>query len=183
MANTKYYDEQLNDYLQHMSRHDLMRTLVAVAELAPDAVGSVLGITQTARLGENAHTQQSEILDRIREMLRHGHLGQSDSYRVLDDLSELASQDMRLAASGQYADGIGQLLEIVQLFPWLEERTRGVIGVGLSGMWLDSVAEELAPLPDTTDAAGAKAALAQAIADPEFTGVQKYLVQFQEKLS
>lgn len=182
MEESNYRAEQLQARLNEMSRTDLLRAISAIDDLAPDAVGRVLGLTSIAQLGAEAHAHQDELIADVRQQLADKHLGSADAYDMLDDFSELVSQDMRVAAGGEYAEGIGQILEIIQLFPWFADRTHNVIQPGMGGMWLDSVAENLAPLPDTEDAQKAKQLVARALADPQFAGMQKFLQQFQAKL-
>lgn len=183
MAENEYRTEQLQERLANMNRFDMMRAISAIDELAPDAVAKVFGLTDTARFGDDAHSHQAEVIARVQDELKDHHLGTSDSYDMIDDFSELVTQDMQLADSGEYAAGIGQILAIIQLFPWFEDRTRKVISVGMAGMWLDSVAENLAPFPDTDDAKAAVALVDAAIADPKYAGVQKYLEQFRVKIA
>lgn len=183
MASNDYQMEQIAARLADMGPYQLKQAMLNVATLAPDAVAQVLGLTDIARLGDEAYKHQQEVLTKYQAQYANAHTGTRGAYDMIDDLNELASQDLQLAESGKLADGIRALLEIIQLFPWIEDRTRGVISVGMAGMWLDNVADELHQLPDTPDGQAARTAITTAIADPQFAGVRKYLQDFLNKIT
>ena len=183
MASNDYQMEQIAARLADMGPYQLKRAMLDVATLAPDAVAKVLGLTDIARLGDEAYKHQREVLSKYQAQYAHAYASTSAAYDMIDDLNELASQDLQLAESGKLAEGISALLEIIQLFPWIEDRTKGVISVGMAGMWLDNVADELHQLPDTADGQAAHAVITAAINDPQFTDVRKYLQDFQAKIA
>lgn len=182
MASNDYQLEQIERRLANLSPNQLRQVVLATAQLAPDAVAQVLGLTDIARMGDEAHAHQQEIITKYRHQYAEASLDTQQAYDMIDDLNELASQDLQVAESGKMALGITALLEIIQLFPWIEARTGGVISVGMAGMWLDGVADELHKLPANADGGAALAALDAAIANPDFAGVRKYLLDFRKQI-
>ena len=66
-------------------------------------MAKVFGLTYTARFGDDAHTHQAEVIARVQDELKNHHLGTSDSYDMIDDFSELVTQDMQLADNGNHS--------------------------------------------------------------------------------
>jgi hypothetical protein len=182
MASNDYQLEQINSRLNAMGPVQWKQAVLDVAALAPDAVAQVLGLTDIARLGTEAYKHQQTVLADYQKRYANNYADTQAAYAMIDDFNELASQDLQLAESGELAAGITALLAIIQLFPWIEERTHGVITTGMAGMWLDGVATELHQLPDNDEGHATATIITRAINNPDFTGVRKYLVDFQNKI-
>jgi hypothetical protein len=183
VALNDYQIAQLEDITARMSRPQLVQTIGAIASAAPEAVADVLGLEPAARYGDEAHKHQDEIIAKTRADLAKRHAGAAEAYDLLDEFTELVSQDLQVAKAGEYAAGFKLILGAVQLFPWLEERTHKVIQRGLVSSWFDSIAAELAPLPSTDDARAALALVDAAIADADFAGIKDYLVAWRQQLT